>query len=286
MRQVSANVYTELYFWGCNPGFLVTSDGILVIDTPQQPIDALRWRETMMAHAKPLVYLVNTEPHQDHIRGNAFFPGVEVLGQTAMQTRYDALAPSFMSEQTIEATKKDDPNSAHLIGHPDYPLNPITRTFETELTLEMGSHTVHLIHMPGHTAPQTSVYIPDEGIVFTGDNVFEKTRTWIQEGDPWQWLEALESICALDIETIVPGHGEPCGKDYLDVQGQIVRDWVGVIEDLISEGVSEDEAVARGCPPVDPYPLGQRLFPRSAFVDEANVRNVYRRVMARRAASV
>ena len=284
MRQVSANVYTELYFWGCNPGFLVTSDGVLVIDTPQQPIDALRWREAMTAHAKPLVYLVNTEPHQDHIRGNAFFPGVEVLGQTAMQTRYDALAPSFMSEQTIEATKKDDPNSAHLIGHPDYPLNPITRTFETELTLEMGSHTVHLIHMPGHTAPQTSVYIPDEGIVFTGDNVFEKTRTWIQEGDPWQWLEALESIRALDIETIVPGHGEPCGKEYLDVQGQIVRDWVGVIEDLVAKGLTEDEAVARGCPPVDPYPLGQRLFPRSAFVDEANVRNVYKRVMARKGA--
>jgi hypothetical protein len=59
-----------------------------------------------------------------------------------------------------------------------------------------------------------------------------------------------------------------------------------VVEDLVAKGLTEDEAVARGCPPVDPYPLGQRLFPRSAFVDEANVRNVYRRVMARRAASV
>jgi cyclase len=286
MRQVSANVHTELYFWGCNPGFLVTSDGILVIDTPQQPIDALRWRETMMAHAKPLLYLVNTEPHQDHIRGNAFFPGVEVLGQTGMQTRYDALAPSFMSEQTIEATKKDDPNSAHLIGHPDYPLNPITRTFETDLTLEMGSHTVHLIHMPGHTAPQTSVYIPQEGVVFTGDNVFQKTRTWIQEGNPWQWLEALESIRALDIETIVPGHGEPCDKSYLDVQAQVIKDWVGTVEDMIAKGITEDEAVKRPCPPVDPYPIGQRLFPRNALVDELNIRNVYKQVTARKAASV
>ena len=89
---------------------------------------------------------------------------------------------------------------------------------------------------------------------------------------------------ALDVETIVPGHGEPCGKDYLDVQGQIVRDWVGAIEALIDKGMTEDEAVAQGCPPVDPYPIGQRLFPRSAFVDEANVRNVYRQVRARRGA--
>jgi glyoxylase-like metal-dependent hydrolase (beta-lactamase superfamily II) len=282
MRQISANVYTEIYFWGCNPGFLVTSEGVLLIDTPQQPIDAMRWREVMSAHGKPLLYLVNTEPHQDHIRGNAFFPGVEVLGQTGLQARYDALAPSFMSDPTVEATKKDDPDSVFLIGHPDFPLNPITRTFDAGLTLDMGSHTVQLIHMPGHTAPQTSVYIPSEGIVFTGDNVFNETRTWIQEGNPWEWLDALESIRALDVETILPGHGEPCGKDYLDVQGQIVRDWVGAVEDLIAKGVTEDEAVAQGCPPVDPWPIGQRLFPRSAFVDEANVRNVYRQVMARK----
>jgi cyclase len=154
------------------------------------------------------------------------------------------------------------------------------------MVLDMGNHEIELIHMPGHTAPQTSVYIPSEGVVFTGDNVFNKTRTWIQEGNPWEWLEALESIRALDVETIVPGHGEPCGKDYLDVQGQIVRDWVGAVEDLIRQGVTEDEAVQRPCPPVDPYPISQRLFPRSVFVDEANIRNVYKQVLARRATKV
>lgn len=285
MRRLSANVYTELYFWGCNPGFLVASDGVFLIDTPQQPIDALRWRETMMEHGR-LLCLVNTEPHQDHIKGNAFFPGVEVLGQTGLQDRYDALSPSFISDQAIEQMKKDDPDSVHLVGHPDYPLNPITRTFDEMMRVDLGSHVVHLIHMPGHTAPQTSVYIPEEGVVFTGDNIFHKTRTWIQEGDPWEWLEALESIRALDVETIVPGHGEPCGKDYLDVQGQIVRDWVGAVEDLIAKGVTEDEAVKQGCPPVDPYPIGQRLFPRSAWVDEVNIRNVYKQVMRRQAAGV
>jgi hypothetical protein len=84
----------------------------------------------------------------------------------------------------------------------------------------------------------------------------------------------------------VPGHGEPCGKDYLDVQGQIIKDWVGAVEDLIRRGVTEDEAVKQPCPPVDPFPIGQRLFPRNAMVDELNIRNVYRQVMVRRAASV
>lgn len=285
MRRVSANVYTEIYFWGCNPGFLTTSDGVLLIDTPQQPIDALRWKENINEHGRPR-YLINTEPHQDHIRGNSFYPEVEVLGQIGLQARYDQMAPSFFTEDTIERTKTEDPDSVHLIGHTDYPANPVTRTFDEELKLEIGNQTVQFIHMPGHTAPQTSVFIPQEGIVFTGDNVFEKTRTWIQEGNPWQWLEALESIRALDIETIVPGHGEPCDKSYLDVQAQVINDWVGIVETMIAKGITEDEAVKLPCPSVDPYPIGQRLFPRNAMVDEMNIRNVYKQVNARKAASV
>ena len=285
MRRISANVYAEIYFWGCNPGFLATSDGVLLIDTPQQPIDAMRWRSAINEHGRPR-YLINTEPHQDHIRGNAFYPEVEVLGQTGMQPRYDQASPGFFSQDIIERTKTEDPDSVHLIGHPDYPANPVTRTFDDKLTLEIGNHTVHFIHMPGHTAPQTSVYIPEEGVVFTGDNIFHKCRTCIQEGNPWEWLHALESIRALDVETIVPGHGEPCDKTYLDAQGQLIKDWIGAIETFIAKGLTEDEAVAQPCPAVDPYPIGQRLYPRNAWVDEVNVRNVYKQVMARKAASV
>ena len=208
-----------------------------------------------------------------------------MLGQSGLQARYDQLAPSFFIEDAIERTKTEDPDSVHLIGHADYPANPVTRTFEQELKLDIGNQTVQFIHMPGHTAPQTSVLIPQEGIVFTGDNVFQKTRTWIQEGNPWQWLEALESIRTLDIETIVPGHGEPCDKSYLDVQAQVINDWVGVVEAMIAKGITEDEAVKQPCPPVDPFPIGQRLFPRNAMVDEMNIRNVYKQVTAGKAAS-
>jgi cyclase len=54
MRRVSPNVFAEIYFWGCNPGFVVTCDGVMMIDTPQQPIDAMRWREAISEHGKPL----------------------------------------------------------------------------------------------------------------------------------------------------------------------------------------------------------------------------------------
>src|SRR6185312_7925640 len=88
MRRVGKNSFTEIYFRGCNPSFIETSDGYVMIDSPQQPIDAVRWRERMEEKA-PIRYLVNTEPHGDHIAGNAYFPGVSVVGQVKLKENFE-----------------------------------------------------------------------------------------------------------------------------------------------------------------------------------------------------
>ena len=283
MRRIAEGVYAEIYFWGCNPGFVSTTDGVFMIDTPQQPIDAVRWRERIHEFGVPR-HLVNTEPHNDHIRGNAYFPGVEVLGQERMVARYSDAVPVMTGEQTLEQIKTGDPDSVWLFNHPDYPPNPPTRIFRDSLRVDLGGEEIHVVHHPGHTPPQTSVYLPSRGVVFTGDNIFYKCKTFVQEADPWEWLAALDAIRALDVETIVPGHGEPCTPAYLATQAQIIQNWIGVVEDYVRRGLSEDEAVDEPLDVVrdiDPYPIGQRLFPRSDWVTEANIRNVYKHVTAR-----
>jgi glyoxylase-like metal-dependent hydrolase (beta-lactamase superfamily II) len=141
--------------------------------------------------------------------------------------------------------------------------------------------------MPGHTAPQTSVYVSEEGVVFTGDNVFHKCRSWLQECDPWEWLAALKSIEALDAETIVPGHGEQCRKDYLKEQAQIVENWVGFVETHVDRGVGPDEILKQGVPVTrqDPYPIGQRLFMHDERLTGMIVNNLHRRILEKKQAS-
>ncbi|HZQ38696.1 MAG TPA: MBL fold metallo-hydrolase [Dehalococcoidia bacterium] len=282
MRRISERVFAEIYFWGCNPGFVVTGEGVVMVDTPQQPIDAVRWRERLLEHG-PIRHLINTEPHVDHIQGNAYFPGVEVIGQTGLRTRYLDAVPQ-MGER-LEPMKQADPDSVWLFGHPDYPPNPPTRTFDSELTLQLGGQTIRCLHIPGHTPPQTAVFLPDDGVVFTGDNVFHKVKTFIQEADPWEWLAALKRIAALGAETIVPGHGEPCDNSYLPRQAQIIEGWIGAVEEFVRRGMSEDEALQQPAPRVDPYPIGQRLFPISERVDAWNVSNLYRRIVTRQQAA-
>jgi|TARA_Y100000031_G_C8176567_1_gene364371 cyclase len=284
MRQIGSNVYTEIYFWGCNPGFAATGDGVFMIDTPQQPIDAVRWRETIEAHG-PIRHLVNTEPHPDHIMGNAYFPGVEVIGQEGMKERYEQAIPQMVGPERVDTMKQTDPDSVWLLDHPSYPPNPPTRLFSESLTLEMGGQTIRCIRHPGHTAPQTSVHLPEEGVVFTGDNVFCRVKTFIQEADPWQWLESLDKIEALDADTIVPGHGEPCDNSYLKEQAQIIQDWVGVVEDFVDRGLTLEDALKEPRPQVDPYPIGQRLFAITESLDQRIVTNLHARIVARKAHS-
>src|SRR5258708_28730464 len=125
MRRVGPNSFTEIYFAGCNPGFVETSDGYVMIDSPQQPIDAVRWREQLKEKA-PIRYLINTEPHGDHISGNAYFPSVTVVGQVKLQECFERYLYAFGSlEAKRERFKETDPDSVCLARPPDYPAaNP------------------------------------------------------------------------------------------------------------------------------------------------------------------
>ena len=75
-----------------------------MIDTPQQADQRLQWRERLTEYG-PIRHLVNTEPHPDHIRGNAYFPGVEVIGHELMVARYEQALPMMTGAHTLEALK-------------------------------------------------------------------------------------------------------------------------------------------------------------------------------------
>lgn len=287
MRRISDHAFTEIYFWGCNPGFVATEDGVVMIDTPQQPIDAVRWRERMLEHG-PIRCLINTEPHPDHILGNAYYPGVEVVAQSALKQRYEESIPTLTSPERLEALKRADPDSVWLFGHPSYPPNPPTRTFTDELTIRAGRHTFHCVHLPGHTRPQTAVHVPEERVLFTGDNIFCRTKTFIQEADPWEWLAALDWIERLDVDVIVPGHGEPCDRGYVAEQRAILLRWLAAVEGFVDRALTEEQALREplDMQAIDPYPLGQRLFDTMDHLDSLNVRNLYGRIQERRRAFV
>ncbi len=67
MQQLTSSVFAETQIRGCNHGFVVTSEGVVMIDSAQKPSDALKLKEEIAKHGE-LRYIINTEPHGDHWR--------------------------------------------------------------------------------------------------------------------------------------------------------------------------------------------------------------------------
>ncbi|MDY6916396.1 MAG: MBL fold metallo-hydrolase [Chloroflexota bacterium] len=266
MQQVSKNVYVETGFRGCNPGFVTTSEGIVMIDSPQNPSDAVKWREQMTGKGE-VRYLFNTEPHGDHVTGNFFFPGTVI----AQEGTREALS-TFDLDMVKERMKVTDPEGLRLME--GYSLKKPSVTFSERLVLHLGEHTFEAIHLPGHTASETAVFIPEERVVFTGDNVFYKVQLFIHQGYPGEWLESLKRIGELEVDVIVPGHGEVCDKSYLEEQASFVRDWVQAVQEAIDKGLSKEEAKER-ISLLDRYPMGAGLEAMGPDLQKMNVERLY-----------
>ena len=266
MQKISDNVYVETELLGCVHGFVVTKEGVVMIDTPQTPTDAVRWRDEIAKYGT-VRYLINTEPHGDHFTGNHFFEGTVVAHEG---TRKAILAASV--EQLKERLSETAPDSLPLIEGFSY--YPPTITLSQRLTLYVGDHTFHLINLPGHTPFQVAVYIPEERVVFTSDNIFHKVQTFLHEAVPYEWLDSLKRIQELEADVLVPGHGSLCDRSYIPEQSAIIQAWIDAVSTAIKKGMSQEEAQDK-LPFIDRYFIGVEGNPMSQQVQRMNVARLY-----------
>ena len=177
-ESVTPNVLTDITIRGCNPSYVITSDGIVVVDTPQLPTRAVAMRAEAEERG-PIRYVTNTEHHVDHIFGNYFFKGAGTV------IHHQGVADNFMVptplldpfDYAAEAIPMSDPDGAAIMPARDVYFQDPNRAkivFTGDVVLHVGDHTFNLIHTPGHTPGQIAVHVPEERVVFTGDTVFSR----------------------------------------------------------------------------------------------------------------
>ena len=267
MKQLTSNVFVETQIRGCNHGFVTTSDGIVMIDSPHKPSDALKWKAEIEKRGE-LRYIINTEPHGDHWTGNAFFDA-PVIAHEGVRTR---ILNTDLEEHIARVSAFGPEEPALMEG---YTPNAPVITFKNGMTMHVGDHTFEMIHMPGHTLYQAAIIVKEEGVVFTSDNIFHKVQTWLHEANPDLWLVALESLRYLDEDIFVPGHGEVCDKGYLDEQGSFVLEWKEYVKKAIDRGMTRDEAIANLTAMTDRYPMDVGQAGMAPMVMRMNAANLY-----------
>jgi len=231
MQKVTENVYAQISMRGCNYSYVTTSEGSVLIDTPIVPAEAKKLREDL-SKTSPLRYVINNEPHPDHIAGNCWLGGTLI----SQDGSYNEILAT-KKETITDMIKFMAPESYPV--EPAFCLRPPDITFTDKMTLYLGKHTFQLIHLPGHTPFQIATFVPEERVIFTSDNV---TRLPIFiSAVPYKWLESLEKIKQLDFDKIVPGHGDIWDKSYVDVMIKDVTYWIETVKKAVDQGWSIEE---------------------------------------------
>lgn len=251
MRQITQNVYVEEKLVACNLGLITTSKGVVLVDSPMRPTDTVKWRDEVTQKGE-VQYLINTEEHADHWTGTWFLPGVLV---SSLETRN--ILSKTPRDNPLNIIKRTNPEGLPLAK--DYQVRLADIAFSESMELHVGDLTFQLFSNKGHSPGGIAVYVPQECVVFATDIVFYQQKSWLKEAVPEHWLASIKKLKELDIEWVVPGHGEVCKKDYLDVQGGIIQQWIDVIKSAVAQGWTREEAIAKIKIP-DPYPKDPRTF--------------------------
>ncbi|HEY6248513.1 MAG TPA: MBL fold metallo-hydrolase [Candidatus Angelobacter sp.] len=191
-----------------NSTFLVTTDGILVVDTGLNDQEGRKLlAEIRKISALRVRYIVNTHYHPDHRGGNSVVgPGASVIS-TAFTLEQDAgRVPAYSAAREKIA-------------------------FSGRMALYLGGHTIE-IYFPGpaHTRGDAVVYFPQEHAIATGDLFLNGSCPAMDEGDLENWVAALDSMLKLPVDAVVPGHFELATKAEL----RHFRDYLAGLRDQVA----------------------------------------------------
>ncbi|MDF4205230.1 quinoprotein relay system zinc metallohydrolase 1 [Pseudomonas protegens] len=215
-----------------NTGFIVTDSGVVVIDSgPSKRYGEALRRAIAATTDKPVIQLLLTHHHPDHVLGNQAFGDVPI----------GALAgTSDLLRQQGEAMAE---NMYRMVGDWMRGTEVVLPTQVLEPgVLEVGGHRLRLLGLSGHTGADLAILDENTGVLFAGDLVFyERALTTPNSPGLGVWLKDLDTLQALPWKLIVPGHG-PVASDTAPFAQ--MRDYLGWLDGLMRDGAAQGDDMA------------------------------------------
>ena len=228
--------------WGwSNAGLIRDGEASLLVDTL---FDMSLTRDMLAAMedatgigAEKIGAIVNTHANGDHCHGNGCCPQAEIIASEASAKEMAEVPPAMLAQFKKMGAQLGPAGSYFADIFAPFDFENVdertpTRTFSGMLDLKVGDKAVKLIEVgPAHTGGDVLVHVPGDMAVFTGDILFIDGTPLMWAGPVANWIRACQTIIAMDVDVIVPGHGPVTDKagvrrvaEYLDFVDREARE--------------------------------------------------------------
>ena len=213
-----------------NAGVVITDEGVVVFDTLGTPSLGWQLRQKIREVTdKPVVKVIISHYHADHIYGLQVFKdeGAEIIApqgalayladsaEDRLQERRESLFPWVNEETRLVAPDRiNDSEQRFRLGGVDF--------------------IVHIIGSTHSTGDQI-LQVPAEGVLYSGDLIFEGRIPLVAGSHPQAWLKGLEALPTEGLKVLVPGHGKASREPARAID--FTRDYLRYLHDGMAEAV-------------------------------------------------
>lgn len=239
---VFAYVQPDGSWWINNTAFLVGEQGVVSVDACSTERRTEEYLAAIRAVTDgPIRALINTHHHGDHTHGNHLFAPAAVIGHERMR---EAMIAQGLPSPAYAAVWGEVPWG-------DLRLEPPFVTFRDEIAIHVDAKRCEVVNVgiPAHTVSDSYVWIPEHGVLVSGDLLFNGGTPFLLMGSVSGAIDAVENrIKPLGARTIIPGHGPVCGPEVVDDVLNYLRYVQKVAEQGKAAGLSPLDAAREAGP--------------------------------------
>lgn len=214
-----------------NAGFVVTTDGVVVIDALGSPALARALLKTIATvTAQPVRLVILTHYHADHVYGAQVFrdAGATIVAH--------GLGRGYLESESARLRLKASIDQG--LTEPGTRLVAADTWLAGSASFSVGGTRFEAMQVgPAHTVEDLAVYFPDEGVLFAGDLVFRGRVPYVGDADSRRWIDSLDRLLALPARVIVPGHGPHSAEPRADLQ--LTRDYLAYLREAMGRAARE-----------------------------------------------
>ena len=203
-----------------NCGLIHTTEGVVLVDTTARPKDIQAYLELVNITPDDVCQILLTHSHSDHTSGIPLFD-----------------CPVLAHKLTRAAHKKARYGESGETACP-------RRSLRTALVWRSAGWKLEMIHVGGHTPGSSVVWLPEDGVLFAGDLIFEGRYPFLATARVPELMDALRWLLGLEARIIVPGHGRLCNNDEIFRQIEYLDTTWKLTAEHIQQGHSLQQAVS------------------------------------------